>query len=122
MAWGKQIGEFAFKFTSLTLTPGPAGSVLVQGNCEGPVTGFGTVLGTATFVGRKSGTFSWCASAYLDNGEQPSGTGPGTFESIGIHRWRTQGFVQISDGRTVASEGEIDLSTRSWNGKLYEKN
>jgi hypothetical protein len=120
MASGKQVGEFSFKFTSVTVTPGPAGSVLVQGNCEGPATGFGAVLGTATFVGGKSGTFSWCAAAYLDNGEQRSGTGSGTFENIGKHRLRTQGFVQISDGRTVASEGEIDLATRSWTGKIFE--
>jgi hypothetical protein len=121
MAAGKQIGEFSLKFTSLTLTPGPAGSVLVQGNCEGPATGFGTVLGTATFVGGKSGTYSWCAQAYLDDGEVVTGVGPGGYESVGKHRWHTQGIVQISDGRAVASEGEIDLATRSWNGKIFDK-
>jgi hypothetical protein len=121
MASGKQIGEFSFKFTSFTLTPGPAGSVVVQGNCEGPATGYGTVIGTLTAVGGKSGTTSWCASAYLDNGEQLSGTGSGTYESSGKHHWRTQGFVQISDGRTVAIEGEVDLATRSWTGKIFEK-
>jgi hypothetical protein len=120
MAKGKQIGEYSLKFTSLTLSPGPGGSTITQGNCEGTGTGFGTTLGTATFVGGKSGTLSWCATSYLDNGEQISGTGPGTYESSGKHRWRTQGFVQISDGRTIATEGEIDLATRSWNGKLIE--
>ena len=30
MAAGKQVGEFSLKTTSLTLTPGPGGSVLVQ--------------------------------------------------------------------------------------------
>jgi hypothetical protein len=120
MAKGKQIGEFSLKFTSLTHTPGPASSVITQGNCEGDATGFGTVLGTATFVGGKSGTLSWCSNAYLDNGEQVSGTGTGTFESSGKHRWRTVAFHQNSDGGALISEGEIDLAKRSWAGKLFE--
>src|ERR1700730_14105029 len=92
MASGKQISEFSYKFTSLTFTPGPAGSVLTQGNCEGTASGFGTILGMATFVGGKSGTFSWCAAAYLDNGEQLSGIGPGTYERhtrSGTNEWRS---------------------------------
>jgi len=121
MASGKQVGEFSLKFTSLTVTPGPAGSTIIEGNCEGPASGFGTVLGTAAFVGGKSGTYSLCSAAYLDNGEELSGTGSGTYESNGKHHWKTQGFVHISDGRTVVGEGEIDLAARSWNGKLFEK-
>ena len=121
MATGKQTGEYSFKTTSLTLTPGPAGSILIQGNCEGPATGFGTVLGTATFVGGKSGTLSWCAAGYLDNGDQLTGFGSGTYDSIGKHRWQTQLVIQISDGRSIAAEGEIDLASRSWNGKLFER-
>jgi hypothetical protein len=46
--------------------------------------------------------------------------GQGTTESIGKHRWRTAGFVHISDGRRLASEGEIDLASRSWKGKISE--
>jgi hypothetical protein len=121
MATAKELGEFSLKFTSLALTPGPAGSVLIQGNCEGTATGFGTILGTAMFVGGKSGTFSWCAAAYMPNGEQLTGIGPGTYESVGTHRWRTRAFVEISDGRTFILEGEIDLATRSWNGKVFDK-
>jgi hypothetical protein len=117
----KPVGEFSFKFTSLALSPGPAGSTLIQGNYEGPVSGFGTVLGTANFVGRKSGTYSSCSLLYQDDGEEISTTGSGTFDSSGKHRWHTQGFLQRSDGRTVATEGEIDLATRSWNGKSSEK-
>ncbi len=69
-------------------------------------------------MGGKSGTFSWCSSVFLDNGEQLSGIGPGTYESIDK---RTQGFAEIFDGRTFAWEGEIDLAARSWNGKVFEK-
>ncbi len=43
-------------------------------------------------------------------------------KSIGKHRWRTQSpAVQLSDGRTQAFEGEIDLAARSWTGKLFER-
>ena len=120
MAKGKLQGEFSLKFTSLTLTPGPAASTVIQGNCEGSATGYGTVIGTVAFVGGKSGTFSGCWAAYLDNGEQLSATEPGTYESSGKHRWRTQGVVHISDGISIVSEGEIDLATRSWTGKNFE--
>ena len=61
MAKGKSAGEFSLKFNSFTITPGPAGSVISQGNCEGTATGLGTILGTASFVGGKSGTWSWCS-------------------------------------------------------------
>lgn len=121
MASGKHLGEFSFKFTSLTITPGPAASTIIGGNCEGTASGFGTILGTATFVGGKSGTYSYCAVAYLDNGEEITGAGSGSYESNGKHRWKTEGVVQLSNGGTVVAEGEIDLASRSWNGKIFEK-
>jgi hypothetical protein len=121
MASGNQVGEFSFKFTSLTVKAGPAGSTIIEGNYEGPASGMGTIVGTGAFVGRKSGTYSTCSALYLDNGEELSGAGTGTFESNGKHRWKTQGVVHRSDGRTVSTEGEIDLATRSWSGKSFEK-
>ena len=121
MAGGKEIGEFSLKVTTLTYTPAPAGSVLVQANFEGNATGFGVVLGTmtATSAGQKNGTWSWCAAAYLDNGDSVTGNGQGTFSSGGPNRWRTQGFIDISDGRTIGVEGELELATRVWSGKLF---
>jgi hypothetical protein len=121
MASGKQLGEFSLKAITATYSPGPAGSVLSQVNWEGTATGFGAVFGTATYVGGpKGGTFSYCAEAFLDNGDGLTGIGQGTFESTGKHRWRTEGFIQISDGRRVATEGEMDLASRSWKGKISE--
>ena len=118
---GKVIGEFSFKAITSTYSPGPAGSVLDQVNWEGMAAGFGTVFGTTTFVGgSKSGTFSACWVAYLDNGEQVSGIGSGTYESSGKHRWRTRHVIHISDGASIVNEGEIDLATRSWTGKNFE--
>jgi hypothetical protein len=121
MASGKAIGEFSLKAITATYSPGPAGSVLDQVNWEGTATGFGAVFGTATYVGGpKGGTFSYCAEAFLDDGQAVTGIGQGTFESTGKHRWRTEGFIQISDGRRVATEGEMDLASRSWKGKISE--
>jgi len=117
---GKQTGEFSLKSTSITVSPGPASSTLSQVNFEGTASGFGAVLGTAIFVGDKSGTYSWCGQAYLDSGHIITGSGPGTFESIARHKWRTRGTMQLSDGRAVRTEGDIDLATRSWTGKLSE--
>jgi hypothetical protein len=121
MASGKQLGEFSLKAITATYSPGPAGSVLSQVNWEGTATGFGAVFGTATYVGGpKGGTFSYCAEAFLDNGDGLTGICQGTFESTSKHRWRTEGFIQISDGRRVATEGEMDLASRSWKGKISE--
>jgi hypothetical protein len=93
---GKQIGEFSAKCTSITISPGLAGSMLVQSNWEGPVTGFGTMAGTLTAVGGpRSGTCSYNGVAFLDNGDGLNGTGSGTYESSGSNRWRTQMIVQF---------------------------
>jgi hypothetical protein len=121
MASGKQLGEFSFKMTSLIFTPGPANNVLVQASCEGPATGFGTVLSTGTFVVGKSGSHTWCGAAYLDNGDIITYTGQGTHESSGPHTWRTQDVTQLSNGQTHNVEGEIDLAARTWSGKFFER-
>jgi hypothetical protein len=132
MASGKQTGEYSLKFTSITLTPGPGGSVLLEGNYEGSVTApgeagrsgtvLGTILGTATFVGgAKSGTYSDCLQGYLDNGEVIRISGSGSYESVGKHRWRTRDIIEISTGQSRVNEGEIDLAARSWTGKVFEK-
>jgi len=118
MASGKATGEFSLKVVT---SPRPAGSVLSQVNWEGTATGFGAVFATATYVGGpKNGTFSECGTAYLDNGDGLSGIGQGTYESSGKHQWRTESCMQISDGRRIASEGEMDLASRSWKGTLFE--
>jgi len=71
---GKPIGEFSMKMITITNTPGPAGSLLIQVNFEGTATGFGSIFETATFIGGgKDGTFSIVGSAYMDNGEIVNG-------------------------------------------------
>src|SRR5216683_1723162 len=88
-------------------------------NFEGTGTGFGAIFSTATFIGGgKDGTFSECGSAFLDNGDLLNGVGQGTYESKGKHRWSTASTMQLSDGRRLASAGEIDLAARTWKGTL----
>ena len=121
MASSKAVGEYSLKSITSTQSPGPAGSVLIQVNWEGTATGFGTLFGTSTFVGGgKGGTFSWCSVAYLDNGDVLNAVSQGTYESTGKHRWSTKNFVDISDGRRLSSEGEINLAARSWKGTIFE--
>ena len=120
MASSKKLGDYSLKSITATQLPGPAGSVLVQVNWEGTATGFGTVFGTSTFVGGKSGTWSWTSTSYLDNGDTVTGNGHGTYESTGKNKWSTKGIVDNSDGRRTASEGEIVLSARTWRGTLSE--
>ena len=121
MASSKPVGEFSLKMITITNTPGPAGSTLTQVNFEGTGTGFGAIFDTSTFIGgAKDGTFSQVGSAYLENGEILGGIGQGTYESKGRHRWATASIIQISDGRRLASAGEIDLAARTWKGTLSE--
>ena len=109
------------KITSTTYSAGPAGSTLVQSNVEGTVTaGFGTAAGTGTFVGGKSGTFSYCGMTYMENGELLGAGGQGSYESVGAHSWATSMVLHLSDGRAMLSEGRIDLAGRSWDGTVYE--
>ncbi len=125
MATGKEIGDFSLKISSMTFVPGEGDGMVIQANCEGPLSGAGiegTVLGTATFepAGAPQGTYDWCGASYLPHGDVITGTAHGSFHSVGANKWRTLGVNHLSDGRTVATEGEIELASRTWSGKLFE--
>ncbi len=123
MALGKQVSEFSFKLTSFTYTSGSGEELTVQCNCDGSATGFGPVLGTMTATpagATSSGRWSWCGTSYPESGEGVTGRCEGTFTSVGGNRWKTQGFNQLSDGRSLALQGEIDMAARTWSGQLYE--
>ena len=62
---------------------------------------------------------SYCGVAYQDNGEVLNANGTGSYESSGNHRWRTQSILHLSDGNALFSEGEIDLASRAWSGKVF---
>jgi len=38
----------------------------------------------------------------------------------GKHKWNTVTLDQVTDGRRIRGEGEIDLAARTWKGKLFE--
>ncbi len=121
MASGKAIGEFSLKMITATIVPGPAGSLLNQVNWEGTGTGFGATFLTATFIGGGiDGTLTFCYASYLDNGDAINGGGQGTYQSSGKHKWNTVTLDQVTDGRRIRGEGEIDLAARTWKGKLFE--
>jgi hypothetical protein len=119
MALGKQVGEFSFKQTSHTVAK--TGYKL---NFHGTAAGFGTVQGTLTVradaPGTPGGTCSWEAVGFLEDGKWVSGVGEGTWETVGKHKWRIRQYHSVSDGRNVLSDGELELATLSYQGKLYE--
>ncbi len=120
MAIGKEIGEFSLKSTSVSYAE-DGGSVQI--NCEGTATRYGTVVGTLIFrgeAGAKSGSLSWRGQGFLESGETVIGTGEGTWAEMGKHRWRTRMIVTTSDGGCHASDGHLDLATRTLTGKMLE--
>ncbi len=127
MAIGKQVAEFAFKFTTITYA-GSATEQIVHGNCEGTVKLSGEpspALGTLTTsgaTGAKSGKCTWVGSVYPPNGTPIPSTGEGTWEQAGVYKWRVRMLLYRSDGITRVSEGGIDLASRSYTGVNYEWN
>jgi len=120
MAKGQELGSFSMQATSVTVSPGVAGSTLIRVNYEGTADGFGTIVGTGTFVGGpKGGALGWCGVAYSETGDQLTSNGSGAYESVGVNRWGTSAVIHISDGSAVLSEGVIDLASRSLTGKNY---
>jgi len=119
MAFGKEIGDFSFKITSVSYD-GDAGARL---NVDGTATSYGTVLGTVALSGEpgaSGGSASWSGQGFLDGGEVVSAMGEGTWEELGQHKWRTRMIIQVSDGQTFASDGQLDLASRSFKGKNLE--
>ena len=120
MALGEKKGDYDLKFSSISHAEDGASVSL---HCEGPATGFGTVIGTLVARGEasaKRGMCSWRSQAFLDNGEQVAGTGEGTWEECGKHRWRIRLIVMTTDGPIFGSDGEVDLASRSLKGKILD--
>ena len=120
MALGKETGDFSLKLTSSSYAEDGSS---VQLDYDGTATGFGTVLGSLHGRGEpgaKKGTCSWRGQGFLDNGDQVAAMGEGTWEEVGKHQWRIRSIIQTSDGQTFATDGTVDLASRSYNGKLLE--
>ncbi len=118
MALGKETGDFSFKITSVNFTED--GAIV---DCDGTADNFGTVLGTMTFTsepGAQNGALSWRGQSYLENGDELGAVGEGAVEALGNHKWRTRLVITISDGQVFASDGQLDLASRSLTGKNLE--
>jgi hypothetical protein len=122
----EQIGEFSLTHAGSTYAKTPEGELANYANFSGTATGFGAVFGTLKFqnplsdMGAKSGECTWSGQAFLDDGTSLGGFGEGTWEQVGDqNKWSVTMNVQVSDGSTHRSEGEIDLATLAFTGKLY---
>ncbi len=120
MALGKEIGDFSFKITSVSYPDDQTATV----DCDGTASGFGTVLGTLSFTlsqpGATRGALNWRGQSFLDSGEALQVVGDGAYEEVGQHKWRTRLVISVSDGQIFASDGQLDLASRSLAGKLLE--
>jgi hypothetical protein len=119
MALGKELGDFKFKITSVTYAADGAAYL----SLDGTGTNYGTVLGTIIVKGEpgaKSGAATWVGEGFLDDGSVVRAKGEGTFEECGKHQWRTRMLITVSNGDTIASDGKIDLASRSFSGKNLE--
>ena len=120
MALGKELGSYSLKQTSVSYSE-DGGRVRID--CDGTATNFGTVLGSLIIwaePGATQGACSWRGGSFLDNGERSAATGEGTWEDSGKNQWRIRLLVSTSDGQTFATDGTLDLATRSLNGKLLD--
>ncbi len=50
---GKPVGEFSLQMVTLSIKPGPAGSVIDEGNSEGTATGYGGAFPYGQFHRRR---------------------------------------------------------------------
>jgi hypothetical protein len=123
MAIGKAVGEFSMTSTGVTVTGLESGGGANHVNLEGTATGFGTVIGTLTFLadepGGKSGTTAWLGAGYLDNGDVLEGSGEGVYDEAGKHQWRVRAIIRVADGSVLLSDGKLSLKGRTYKGKLY---
>lgn len=124
MALGKQIGQYSVKMVVNRILDVSGDNVISEISWEGEVTG-GELAGTVMLTGEsegtnEGGTYTTRVSGFLASGGTVNGTGGGSFELIGPARWRTRGVDRLSNGQTVATEGEVDLASRTWSGKIFE--
>ncbi len=126
MPIGNEIGAFTCKATSFTYSPSAGGVETVEINYEGSIEGggaSGTVLGTMNVspsADAKNGTWTWCGREFAADGATRVANGAGFFQSSGANSWNLRGYIHFSDGSSAATEGVLDLASRSLTGKLSE--
>ncbi len=124
MALGKEIGQFSLKMVLNRILEINGESSTSEISWEGEVSG-GELAGTVMVTGESTGTneggsFSIRGVGFLASGGTIRGEGSGTYELTGPARWKTRGLDRLTSGQVIATEGEVDLSTRTWSGKIFE--
>lgn len=128
MALGKELGAFSLQIASTTWSPGSGTAIKAQANMEGSGTGpLGEVAISLTHsgeieLGAKSGTYSQHGIVTRQDGTWATFHVEGTWEEIGVSKFRYRGTGHTSDGVSAAQEAEGDFTTKTWAGKLYEWN
>ena len=122
----EQLGEFSLKHTGTTYGRNAAGELTNSVNWEGTASGFGAVWGTlfsATPLSDASangGSVEWAGQAFLEDGTVLGALGKGTWEKPqNEHKWKIVMHVDLSTGEKQRAEGEIDLETLMYEGKIY---
>lgn len=120
------IGEFSLTHGGNVYAKNDNGVVTAYANYDGTATGFGTVMGTMSFPlpdsGATSGTCTWTGQGFPPDSPWTTSSGDGTWEQIeGRYAWRiTLPALEISDGRRIRTEGELDLEARTLKGEMFE--
>jgi hypothetical protein len=100
--------------------------VVAYVNYDGTASGFGNIMGTLAFPlpesGATSGACSWTGQGFPPDGPWTSSSGEGTWEQVeGKFAWKVSILaLEISDGRVISSEGELDLEARTFNGQMFD--
>ena len=120
------IGEFALNQTGNAYGKNDEGVVVAYVNYDGTASGFGTVMGTLAFPlpdsGATSGACSWTGQGFPPGSPWTTSSGEGTWEQVeGRYAWKISiPAIEISDGRAIRSEGELDLEARTFNGVMFD--
>ena len=119
-------GEFSLEMKGQAQESIDSGIRLIS-HWEGTATGFGAVFGTLTVdlssddIAATSGTCRWVAVGFLPDGGRDGGAAEGTWtQHAGRNAWSLNLTGTSANGQKMRSEGEIDLASRSWTGKMYE--
>lgn len=119
------VGEFSLEHTGTVYSKTDEGFTSYV-SFSGPATGYGTVFGTLNFPlpaqgeTPTSGACGWVGQGFLDDGTNVAGLGDGTWQQVeGQHRWKVVMLAEISNGDRVRTEGEIDLATLRYSGKIF---
>ena len=120
------VGEFSLEHKGTTYIKTDE-SLDSYANFAGTATGYGSVFGTLKVSNPLAGSIptsgdcTWSSQAFLEDGTTVTGFGEGTFDQQpGQHQWKITLNIQISNGDSLRSEGEIDLATLLFKGAMYE--